>query len=280
MLPFPSQFLHTSPTYSIFEAYEINGLPRMNSTFTEAAAAAFSLNIALALVLWRFLERAESLRNIVCAAVIGVGLLLTISTTGYVCLIFLLFVATLRYLAPWKGALRFAPCQSAASRSRMFSRLGLGRCLRRQRRLRESRAHRAARQDGHQLLQNRTTWNNDALKTAVDTYGIGAGWGVCRASSFVPTLLGNCGVPGSLLFFAFYWRLMRPAVRLNSLPIQTHGAVLFALAAVLLDLIVSAPEVANPMIWLLFAVAAKLAAGRASRSAYRVPMLTFEAAAS
>jgi hypothetical protein len=53
-VPFPTEILHTSPTYSMFEGYEIDGFPRMNATFTEAAAAAFSMTVALAIVLWRF----------------------------------------------------------------------------------------------------------------------------------------------------------------------------------------------------------------------------------
>jgi hypothetical protein len=100
------------------------------------------------------------------------------------------------------------------------------------------------------------------LNTAADTYWLGAGWGVCRASSFVPTILGNVGVPGTLLFFTFCTQLLWPAFTFKPLKVQMHGAVLFGLAAILLDLVVSAPELGYLIIWLLFAMAAKFAGGR------------------
>jgi hypothetical protein len=111
--------------------------------------------------------------------------------------------------------------------------------------------------------QQRQEWNRDAFKTATDTKWLGAGWGVCRASSFIPTLLGNVGLPGSVLFLAFCAQLFLPVLALRKLKIPVHGAVLLGLCAVLLDLAVSAPELAHPIIWLLFAIAAKLAAGKA-----------------
>jgi len=259
-LPFPSEILHTSPTYSIFEGYEIDGFPRMNSTFTEAAAAAFSMTIALAIVLWRFLLRADSLRNIAQLSIIGLGLLLTISTTGYVCLIFLVLVAASRYFAPWQGSMdaRNARLLLAVPLVLLlFAVLGVSA-------VRDSFVRLA-----HTVLldktttnsyQERTVWNRDALKAAADTYWLGAGWGVCRASSFIPTVLGNVGLPGSMLLCAFCLRLLWPVTRLSRIKVQVHGAVLLGLVAVLLDLSVSAPELAHPIIWLLFAVAAKFAA--------------------
>jgi hypothetical protein len=258
-LPFPRDFLDTSPTYSIFGGYEIDGFPRMNSTFTEAAAAAFSMNVALAIVLWRFLSRADSLRNIAYVSLVGMGLLLTISTTGYVCLAFLLLIAATRYFTPWKGSL-----DARTARVLLWvpvvllSLVSLGVPT-----IRDSfvkLAHTVLLDKTNTLsYQQRAEWNNDALRTAADTHWLGGGWGVCRASSFLPTVLGNVGIPGALLFSVFCSRLLRPIARLNRTKIPLHGAVLVALSAVLLNLIVSAPELANPVIWLLFAVAAKLA---------------------
>lgn len=261
-LPFPHDFLDTSPTYSMFSGYEINGFPRMNSTFTEAAAAAFSMNVALAIAMWRFLSRADSLRNILHVSLIGMGLLLTISTTGYVCLAFLLFVAASRYFAPWKGSLEARAARALLGvpvALLLLASLGVPA-------IRDSFVRLAHTvlldKTNTKSFQQRTEWNKDAIRTAAATHWLGAGWGVCRASSFLPTVLGNVGIPGTLLLFAFCARLLWPATRLAKLKIQLHGAVLLAICAVLLDLFVSAPELANPVIWLLFAVAAKLAHSR------------------
>jgi hypothetical protein len=49
----------------------------------------------------------------------------------------------------------------------------------------------------------RGEWNAAAYKTFLDTYGIGAGLGSARASSFILVLLSNVGVFGALLFALF-----------------------------------------------------------------------------
>ena len=261
-LPFPKEILHSSPTYSMFEGYEIDGFPRMNSTFTEAAAAAFSLNVGFAIVLWRLLSRADSIRNLFYIAVIGMGLLLTVSTTGYICLVFLLVVAACRYFAPWKGG-------SDSFHARVLLLIPV--CLVGLAFIGSPAAREPLVRLLHTVLldktttlsyQQRTAWNHDALTTAADTHWLGAGWGVCRASSFIPTMIGNVGIPGSLLFVVFCAFLLRPALHLSKIKVTLHGAVIFALTALLLDLSVSAPELANPIIWLIFAIAAKFAAGR------------------
>jgi hypothetical protein len=262
-LPYPREVLDTNPTYGIFRAYEIDGFPRMNSTFIEAAAAAFSMTVALAIVLWRFLARTDSLRNISQVLIIGIGLLLTISTTGYVCMVFLVLFSVSRYFTPWHG--------SANARSlRLFLALPVFAVF--VAAIGVPSVRESVVRLGHTVLLDKTTTdsyrartalNESAFKTAADTHWLGAGWGVCRASSFIPTILGNVGIPGSLLFSVFCWRIMSPLVRWHRPKVQTHGAVLFGLSVVLLDLTVSAPELAHPIIWLLFAVAAKFAAGRA-----------------
>lgn len=271
-LPFPREILDTSPTYSIFKAYEIDGFPRMNATFTEAAAAAFSMTVGLAIALWRFLSRSDSFRGIAAVLVIGMGLLLTISTTGYLCLTFLLLVTASRYFAPQKGTL-----DSHHTRVLLvipvclflFTMLAVGP-------IRDSVVRL-----GHTVLfdktttssfQERTVWNQNAFNAAADTFWLGAGWGVCRASSFIPTLFGNVGLPGAALFFALCANLLWPAFSPRKLKVPIHGAVLFGLSAVLLDLSVSAPEIAHPIIWLLFAMAAKFASGQhASLARLRPP---------
>lgn len=270
-LPFPREILDTSPTYAIFKAYEIDGFPRMNATFTEAAAAAFSMNVAMALVLWRMLDRADSFRNLTQCLIIGIGLLLTVSTTGYVCLAFLLFVTVIRFFAPWSG-----PIDARKARAFLLVPvLLLVPLIVAVPPLRE-----AVVRLGHTVLLDKTntssyemrsSWNHKTYQAVAETHWLGAGWGVCRASSFIPTLLGNVGLPGAVLFLSFCWRIVWPVVRLNRLRVPIHGAVLLALCAVTLDLAVSAPEVAHPVIWLLFAMAAKFAKQRVPMAAASVP---------
>lgn len=53
--------------------------------------------------------------------------------------------------------------------------------------------------------EDRTSTDVDSLMVAVDTFGLGAGWGSNRSSSLVPGLLAGVGIPGviGLAWFAF-----------------------------------------------------------------------------
>jgi hypothetical protein len=269
-LPFPREILHSNHTYSTFEGYEINGFPRMNSTFIEAAAAAFSMSVALSIALWRFLSRADSLRNIAAVLVIGMGLLLTISTTGYICLLLLLVVVSSRYFTPLKGGLDSRNTRVfLAVPILLFVFAALGVPAVRDSFLRL--AHTVLLDKTSTLsYQERTRWNQNAFQSAADTYWLGAGWGVCRASSFIPTIFANVGIPGGLLFIAFCSQILRPIFGLRRLRVDMHGAVLIGLSSLLLNLFVSAPELTSPIIWLLFAMAAKFAQGAPAAAPARV----------
>lgn len=272
-LPFPRDFLYTN-TYAMYDAYEINGFTRVNSTFSEASALAFCLTIALALVLWRFLSGSVTQRNVIYAGIILTGLILTLSTTGYLCLAYLLAVAVCRYLFHWVGNERARLAKLLLTFPALVMALTL-------------LAVPAARESFVKLMhtvildkqetgsyQERTRVNDNSLTTAAATYWLGAGWGVCRASSFIPTVLGNVGVPGALLFFAFCLKLIWSWFRKGNVRRPVHGAVVFALGAVLVDLAVAAPEIVSPIIWLLFAVAAKLE-GTPAFSAPRICQYAF-----
>jgi hypothetical protein len=258
-IPFPSDYLHTSPTYEIFEGYEINGFARMNSTFTEAAAAALCFTTALAIPVWRFLSGSVTLLNVGSATVIFIGLVLTISTTGYLCLAFIIAVGLLTYIFHWRGSHK-------ARSNKLF--LAIPAVI-----LLIIVAVNPLFQEAftgliHTVIldktqtfsyQDRTQINEDAIQTAAKTYWLGAGWGICRASSLLPTILGNVGIPGTLLFFLAIIQLFLPMLKRSGIQMQLHGAVLFALATVLLNLVISGPQVDFPILWLLFAIASRLA---------------------
>lgn len=256
-LPFPRDFLYTN-TYVMYDAYEINGFTRVNSTFSEASALAFCLTIALALVLWRFLSGSVSQRNVIYAGIIVTGLILTLSTTGFVCLTYLLTVAGCRYLFHWVGNERARLAKLLLAFPALVVALTL---------LAVPAANESFVKLMHTVIldkrettsyQERTRMNDDSLTTAAATYWLGAGWGVCRASSFIPTVLGNVGLPGAVLLFAFWLKLIWSGFRNGNMRRPVHGAVVFALGAVLVDLAVAAPEIVSPIIWLLFALTAKL----------------------
>lgn len=56
----------------------------------------------------------------------------------------------------------------------------------------------------------RTAWNMSALGNVFETFGLGAGLGSVRASSFVIGVPANIGIPGVLLFGMFFYKLFFP----------------------------------------------------------------------
>jgi hypothetical protein len=258
-LPFPSNLLYTNPSYVIYNAYDINGFLRTNSTFTEASVAALSLSVALALVVAKMLYSTRGVGvSALRALLIALALVLTLSATGYMCLIFVGLLSGFVYLFRWRGTARFK-----AAKFVLMIPVGIVVLI--------LLTIPAMRQTATNLLhtvlidktesfsyQARTQLNEDALQTAADTAWIGAGWGICRASSFIPTALANVGVPGILLLGVFCAMVLHPIRKLHKVRRPLQGVVLFALSTALLNLVVALPDIVHPVIWLLFAAGARL----------------------
>ena len=59
---------------------------------------------------------------------------------------------------------------------------------------------------------DRGRWNEIAVRNVIDTYGLGAGIGSVRASSFVVAVLANLGIPGAITFGVFLASLFRRSI--------------------------------------------------------------------
>lgn len=57
----------------------------------------------------------------------------------------------------------------------------------------------------------RGAWALWGFKAFVETWGLGAGAGSLRANGLAAVLLGNVGLPGTLLFLAFLWNALGPS---------------------------------------------------------------------
>jgi hypothetical protein len=271
-LPFPSDYLHTSPTFQMFEGYEINGFPRMNGSFTEAAAAAFCFTSALSLAVWKLLTGFTSLRNVLSALILFIGLMLTISTTGYICLGYILLVAGVVYLIHWTGSSTARSNKLLLAIPAFIVLLVIAVNPRFQESF-MSLIHTVVLDKTKTFsYEERTQMNDDALATASQTHWLGAGWGVCRASSLFPTMLGNVGLPGGILFVLMIGQVLLPILKRRGIKLPIHGAVLFSLGTVLLNLGISMPEIGAPVIWMFLAVASRLA-GEDGATFLRLPRI-------
>jgi hypothetical protein len=253
-LPFPSDFLYTNTSYGTFSAYEIGRFARINSTFVEASAAGLFFPPAMALTAWRMVIR-PNWKDAVYSLVILTGLYLTISTTAYLCFFFLACLSVFILFRNWKArsSVRMNKLVLSAGICILF--VGL-------------MAMPSARTWTSDLLntvifgktqtfsyEQRTEMNDDAVQTAASTSWLGAGWGVCRASSLVPTMLGNVGVPGVALFAAFLAQVFLPLWRAKRQSLVLKRPAIFAASVVLVGLLVAGPELTNPPLWVFAAIA-------------------------
>jgi hypothetical protein len=112
----------------------------------------------------------------------------------------------------------------------------------------------------------RRQWSMDAFQTGADTYLLGAGWGVCRASGIFPTLFGNVGLPGVICFFGAVIQVFLPVLKPGGIHSQIHGAVLFSLSTVFVSLFISGTDLTAQILWILLTMATRLAAVKTENS--------------
>lgn len=88
--------------------------------------------------------------------------------------------------------------------------------------------------------RERSAWNAVAYQVFLDTWGLGAGLGSARASSYLLVLLSNVGLLGTVLFFLFFTSVL--SSRLGSGVAQTtsDGVILRATKAGLVAALVEA----------------------------------------
>lgn len=255
-VPYPSAILYTNTTHVIYDAYKIGGVWRLNSTLPEASEAAFYLGIGLALLGWHLATHRIRLGSAACFLLMLVSLVLTVSTVGYACLatlavgglfLYLRFTFHKRGVAPVKMLIFLALLLAVVplllltdaghTVTKVFNTVFIDKV--------DSDSYR-----------ERTLWNTLAMQTSQDSYYFGAGWGSVRASSFLCSLMGNVGIPGVLLFVFFIMQLVRPLFSPGRyIRFEMFERSLFAIAIMLVALVIATPDPIMPIIWLLFASA-------------------------
>lgn len=99
----------------------------------------------------------------------------------------------------------------------------------------------------------RTRWNLFAIQSAIDTYGIGAGVGSVRASSFLVALPANVGVIGALLYGIFLTKVVTTDSRAPRPAEPVSAAARSACLAVLIAAVVSLGSIDLGLFFVLFA---------------------------
>jgi hypothetical protein len=209
-VPFPSDILYSNPGWAIVEQ-SMGSIPRIQGPFTEPAALAQYLCGVVYSCMWLSSTGCRLMRPGFLLILSLATILLSTSTTGI--LFILVFVpAMLVYglvvkarqgdvwpalttALVWVGAIVFLACLVVLMNPEILTAVDV---------VYESIVN---KQESDSYLE-RTAINDDAIKAAFATYGLGVGWGSFRAVQFLPGLLANGGVIGLVTVAWFTMRVV------------------------------------------------------------------------
>lgn len=192
--------------YALLTGSEKGGLKRISGTFPEASTFAGYALVLFALTASLWLDRMRSWTTGVLGALSLAALLLSTSATALVGIMVVVPFLWLRAIAtglrdPAMARPTFLVVAVAVVPLLVLILVvlfpGITESL--QDFIDEMLLSKASSQSGRE----RTLWNAMAYKTFLDTYGLGAGLGSARASSYVLVLLSNVGLLGFLFFLIF-----------------------------------------------------------------------------
>lgn len=246
-LPFPSEILYSNHSYAHYDAAEVAGLYRLNSTFTEASVAALFFSGAMGITISRCFRPNTKGREYLRLLLFSICLFLTVSTTAYVALALGLVYFVLRTA----GAMR-EPGGAAVKRLVglvMFLLIGLFLAGKSGVLTIAFHAIDAAvlSKDQSDSFKDRQNMNQAALQLFHSTDYLGAGLGSCRASSALIQLAGNTGVLGTGAFLYCLLRVFLLSRRRQSAELigeAGRAAILMTFA-----LFIGVPDIVYPAFW-------------------------------
>jgi hypothetical protein len=258
-VPYPSEVFYSNPAHTIFSAYKIGGLWRLNSTFTEASDMAGSLIGGLGVLVWEMMVRPPRFWRVASAGLLLVVIVMSLSTTGYLCLALMFVVAgavSLQRLFT-KGEMGHRPALVALV-FLLVSVTGLTVSTTARTSVMGVMSMVVLDKQQTDSYRSRTESHGDALQTLVDTNYMGAGWGSTRASGAGYTLLASVGIFGFALFCAGCAAMYLPLLRRKrGCPDQGDllQRSLFAMLLLLAGMMIAGSEPIAPMLWILFGTA-------------------------
>jgi hypothetical protein len=254
---FPYALFNSNPAYAQNYSAMFEDLARVNGTFTEASyAGGFLAAAALGLLASRLYGASVSFLTIGATLL---ALVLTTATTGYAAFLIggaLLFIYLLRGglekksdRRPLKRSLIAIACVTAAIVILLADVPAL----------RQAAIESTFNKSDTVSAAARLALDAYAIKILLNTYGLGAGLGSNRPSSFGADLLANVGILGTGLFAIFLFRLfaqLLPASR------QQNGTsfalVTWMLVGLLIAQALALPDLSWPPLWGILIAATSL----------------------
>ena len=204
-VPYPEDLFYSNPGWSILTQQQIGAMPRINGSFPEPSSLGSYMGAIVCATGWQLLQ---GHRNPMLPRLFVIGLLtmmLSTSTTGFAVLALAI-----------TGVLALALLTGQTRMMASILRLGIPLMLligviyvtaatfvpQVNNSVADIFSATLTKQDSDSY-NGRTSTDLDSLMVAVDTFGLGAGWGSNRSSSLIPGVLSALGVPGLVGFFWF-----------------------------------------------------------------------------
>lgn len=115
--------------------------------------------------------------------------------------------------------------------------------------------------------QTRMSLDKIALHTFFETWGLGVGVGSTRSSSFIATFGACTGVPGLFCMFGFFGIVIFKSLSSEASEIRAVG---LACAALFVGWLISIPDLAMPIVWVVSGVAAGQMGAKVTRDSFQV----------
>jgi hypothetical protein len=287
-LPFPTDLFYSNPGWAVLTAQGIGAIPRINGPFSEPAALGGFMAACACAAGWMLLNgsRERLVKSMLVVSLATASL--STSTTGFVTLAAAATLAAGYAVVNRSRKIINGLMQAAIPTVAAALVLGLASAAFAPEIIDDVTTvfDATLSKTDSSSYADRTNTDVDSLKVAVDTWGLGAGWGSNRSSSLVPGVLSAVGLPGLAGLLWYGCRLagmVRRAKRRGCTPQQASvidgccgGLMGFLIAA-----LVSGPTITSPVFFLLLAlltattvrvVIDSSAQREASRSNVRMPI--------
>ncbi|MGY1831676.1 hypothetical protein ACI8AA_14790 [Geodermatophilus sp. SYSU D01180] len=251
-IPFPEGLFDNSPAFT-FQNTLPGGAPRVRGIFSEPAGLAISCLVTIAYCASR-MRHVRGPRSLGVLIIGGAALYLgsiSTSTTFLVAGVMLAGLATVVHVASFvlgRGTLSTvvvaALCGAALTAVWLLPYIA------------NTVGAEIEAKVGTSSYNDRSSADSRSYQLVMDTWGIGAGLGSNRGSSFAASLLSTVGIVGTALFVAAVVVLVRRTWKLVEV-----RPVIWALAATLTAKVVSGPDLSDPsgILWLSLGVLAHAA---------------------
>ncbi|WP_428374974.1 hypothetical protein [Lichenicoccus sp.] len=260
-VPYPNDLFYSNPGWAILTTQSFGSVPRINATFSEPAALAGYMASIVCASGWVMLQgHRDTLVRL--AFIAGLGTIaLSTSTTGF---------ATLAIIAV--GVPIYALLSGSARMVAMVLKVGVpvfvllglaffaGDTLVPRFNSSVSQVVNASLDKQHSTSYNdRTDTDADSLTAAVETYGLGTGWGSNRSSSLVPGILASIGIPGLLGLLWFGAGVTRAVRRARRCSASSEQMIVLdgccgGLFAFILTALISGPTISSVTFYFLLSL--------------------------